>query len=451
MPRLIFVAYLILLILGNLSGQVYHYETGKVIPINKPDTILWENGVYNTYPADYGTLVVNENRNNRDSRLINLPVIRIKALNADSITKPVFLLNGGPGESNFQPQLFFDELLEHHDIVIVGYRGVDGSTSLQCPCMKNALLDDSITINNASVMFNFAVDSCLTTWKDEKIDIRGYTMDEVVDDIEITRKLLKYKHIDFLSFSYGTMLSQLYSEKYPSHVDKMVLIGARPLNDFMFTTDEINTQIYKIYKRYCKKCLVTGADSIATVMANLDQSLSQITENMESVNLYRLLFFAFSKAYSTQELDNLVHAFKDAQKDHTKQLKQLYNDFYKNFPGDLVIGDMILKKQGRVLVSDTLQNNISKVLNDWYNPVTSNFSVNPGILKSIDDTIPKLFISGEFDVAAPVYKLNSCHECNQNILVVPGAGHLDLLLKFSDDIVDIVTKYFTDNTQINSR
>ncbi len=90
---------------------------------------------YNTekgpYAATCGTLVVPENRHDRNSRLIALPVIVIHAHSAHP-GLPIFRLQGGPGITNM---VFPDasRFTAHHDVVLVGYRGVDGSVRLDCP------------------------------------------------------------------------------------------------------------------------------------------------------------------------------------------------------------------------------------------------------------------------------------------------------------------------------
>ena len=65
------------------------------------------------------------------SRLIALPVTRILARSARP-GAPVFRLEGGPGLTNMN---FPDasRFAGHHDVVLVGYRGVDGSSKLDCP------------------------------------------------------------------------------------------------------------------------------------------------------------------------------------------------------------------------------------------------------------------------------------------------------------------------------
>src|SRR5215469_13408222 len=90
-----------------------------------------------SYRADCGTLVVPEDRATSRSRLIALPVIRIPARSAHPLA-PVFHLNGGPGLTNLTfPQAA--RLTSQHDVVIVGYRGVDGSSVLTCPEVTSAL------------------------------------------------------------------------------------------------------------------------------------------------------------------------------------------------------------------------------------------------------------------------------------------------------------------------
>ena len=84
-----------------------------------------------TDAADCGTLVVPENRADPHSRLIALPVIRIRAHSAHP-GAPIFRLEGGPGKTNMK----FAEASRfnaNHDVVLVGYRGVDGSVRLQLP------------------------------------------------------------------------------------------------------------------------------------------------------------------------------------------------------------------------------------------------------------------------------------------------------------------------------
>ena len=82
------------------------------------------------YKAECGFLTVPENRNDPQSRLIRLPITRILAT-GDASEAAIFILDGGPGQTNMngKPPL---QLLDTHDFVNIGYRGVDGDVKLDC-------------------------------------------------------------------------------------------------------------------------------------------------------------------------------------------------------------------------------------------------------------------------------------------------------------------------------
>ena len=142
MPKLSLLAFLIL-INHSVWAQIYHFETGKVLN-GKPGQIIWNSGIYEGYAADYGSFITLENPGNTHSKELVLPLIRIRALQGDSLKEPVFLLHGGPGEKNLQSILFFPQLLKHHDVILMGYRGVEGSRVLDDTFYKDALFDNTL-------------------------------------------------------------------------------------------------------------------------------------------------------------------------------------------------------------------------------------------------------------------------------------------------------------------
>lgn len=421
MPRYLIVAYFIIIFPFFVSGQLYHYETGKVLGTNEPDQIIWKDGVFNNYPAEYGTLIVKENRSIRKSRLVNIPIVRVKALYPTDSLCPVFLLHGGPGESNLQKHLFFEELVQKRDVILVGYRGVDGSVKLNCPEMQNALCSDTLTLENAEQMFQNAALSCIESYKSQKIDIYGYSMDEVVADIEVTRNILKYDSISFLAFSYGTMLAQLYAQKYDSVVSKMVLIGARPLNDFLFDGNVLENHISDLYNKkieYLKK--KNEPQLIENVAMNLDKN---------EFNVFRLYILFFSKLYTINDSRELHFALNQMLLKESQGLKKIYSDFYEKFPSNLVFGDNILKKQGRVSYNSA--GNLSYVaqfVNFLYNPQID-LLVSNDTIYNYPKNVPTLIIEGEYDITS--ISLNSGsqietnNETNNETIVIKDCGHLD--------------------------
>lgn len=195
------------------------------------------------YTADCGTLVVPENRTDPNSRLIALPVTRIHAL-SENPGEPIFWLAGGPGSTNMGFSRL-SGLIDDHDIVLVGYRGVDGSSVLDCPEANQAakglggdLLSDE-SISNIGNSFTL----CLTRLHDEGFDLDGYTITEVIEDNEAARIGLGYERVNLLSGSYGTRVAQVYAWMYPESVFRSIMISVNPPGHMVWEPSVLDEQI----------------------------------------------------------------------------------------------------------------------------------------------------------------------------------------------------------------
>ena len=169
------------------------------------------------YAAECGDLVVPENRSDPDSRLISIPITRIHSTGNQTAT-PVFYLSGGPGESNMR---FFGGrvawFIEQTDIVLVGYRGVDGSVRLDCPEISAHIknLPGDMLGETSLEQMTAAYSGCAQRIQNDGVDLAGYTPVEVVDDVEAARLALGYEKINLFSIGYGTRLAMIYAWRYP--------------------------------------------------------------------------------------------------------------------------------------------------------------------------------------------------------------------------------------------
>ena len=213
-----------------------------------PCTYSTEKGAYR---ADCGTLVVPENRADPRSRLIALPVTRILARSSHPLA-PIFHLNGGPGITNMTfPQA--NRLVAQHDVVMVGYRGVDGSSVLNCPEVTTALQNSADYLAKASLTaYSDAFAACAKRLERSGVDLAGYTMEEQAADIEAARVALGYERIDLLSESAGTRLAMIYQWRYPNSVDRSVMVGVNPPGNFLYSGAEIDQGI-EHYSALCAK------------------------------------------------------------------------------------------------------------------------------------------------------------------------------------------------------
>jgi pimeloyl-ACP methyl ester carboxylesterase len=234
-----------------------------------------------TYRAECGTLIVPENRLNPTSRLLALPVKRIHT-ESDSPREPIVYLGGGPGLSNirFDPS---DELLAEHDFILVGYRGVDGSSLLDCPEYAKATLGNGRDIfsDESLTMMTEAIRSCRARLEASGVDLSGYMIPAVVEDMEAARAALGYERVNLLSASYGTRVAQVYSHLYPDKLKRSVMIGVNPPGRFVWEPGMVDAQIEQ-YSR-----LWAADESAHPRSENLAETMRKVSHNMPR----RWLFF----------------------------------------------------------------------------------------------------------------------------------------------------------------
>lgn len=201
--------------------------------------------------ADCGTLVVGEDASNPASRLIALPVVRVRAQSANP-GEPIFRLQGGPGISNMGFPLA-SRYIADRDVVLVGYRGVDGSERLDCPEVVSALKHSTDLTGEASFQaYAAGLRACAARFADEGIDVTSYGLSQQVDDLEAAREALGYEQINLVSESAGTRTAMIYAWRYPERIHRSVMIAANPPGNYLWDPEKTDEQIAR-YADYCSK------------------------------------------------------------------------------------------------------------------------------------------------------------------------------------------------------
>ncbi len=250
------------------------------------------------YAAECGTLIVPENRYNESSRLIALPVKRIRA-SGDASAEPIFKLTGGPGMSNmgFSRVEWYHE---NHDIVLVGFRGVDGTTYLSCPEVTEAMGSGLPMMSPEGMAAQgeaYAI--CAQRLTADGVDLDGYTILEVVDDMEAARQALGYTHINLESGSYGTRLAQIYTWRYPDQVHRNAMVSVNPPGRFWWDGAILEEQILR-YSALCAEdeyCSSRTNDLAASIQMALDNMPERWL--IFPVDRDAVLFATFMALYST--------------------------------------------------------------------------------------------------------------------------------------------------------
>ena len=236
----------------------------------EPCTYATEDGGYD---ADCGTLVVSENPADPQSRLIALPVTRIRALSQHP-KEPVFRLEGGPGITNMQ----FSKASRYaadRDVVLVGYRGVDGSVRLDCPEVDSAMKHSTDFLGEKSFRaYEDGFRACAARLTEEGFDLTRYGLAQQVDDMEAARKALGYDRIDLLSESAGTRTAMIYASRFPKRIHRSVMIGVNPPGHFLWDRKTTDEQLGR-YAALCAK-----DESCGTRTDDLAASMRRTAANM---------------------------------------------------------------------------------------------------------------------------------------------------------------------------
>jgi pimeloyl-ACP methyl ester carboxylesterase len=268
-------------VLGLILMACGRIDTEQTVPAGaKPGELTLAPCQFKTedgeYEADCGTLVVPENRAKPDSRLIALPVIRVRATGNTS-AEPIFWLTGGPGQNNMKlkpPAWMF----ARHDFVMVGYRGADGSSVLDCPEYDRVLRSPSAGGDGLSAesLANVAeaMAACAARLQAAGVDLEGYTTPEVVEDLEAARKALGYARVNLSSASYGTRVAQMYAYLHPERIYRSVMSAASVPGGIVMEPERLDAQL----RYYARLCAQDAACSART--PDLAETIRRVAHNM---------------------------------------------------------------------------------------------------------------------------------------------------------------------------
>jgi pimeloyl-ACP methyl ester carboxylesterase len=196
-----------------------------------------------TFAVERGLLRVPENRSKAAAREIEIPIVCYRSSSAQPV-EPIFWLDGGPGMSNlsFKPPV---KLLDQHDVVLVGYRGADGSSILKCPEIARALkgVDGDVLSAASRADIKRAVAQAAQNLITSGVDLEGYIIPEVVADLEAARETLGYDRVNLLSGSYGTRVAQIYAQLHPDRIVRSIMIGVNPPGHFVWTPEAVDAKL----------------------------------------------------------------------------------------------------------------------------------------------------------------------------------------------------------------
>ena len=467
-----------IIILSIISLTFYSCGGSNTIQYPEPSSSAKDGSFYSKaatfefgekkYQADYGTITVPENRSKAKSRLIYLPVIRIHS-STENVNDPLFGLSGGPGMSNmkFPP---VDSLLYDHDFVIVGYRGVDGSTVLDCPEVSAAFGnggDDDLLSEQSLREIGEAWRKSVNRFKSLGIDLNGYTIPETVEDMEAVRKVLKYKRINLISESYGTRVAYIYGLMHPEIIHRSVMIGVSPPGRFVYDPQITDKQIEYYSRLWVKDSVMSKRCSdLASAMQKVLKSMPK-KWFIFSINPGKVKIVTFALLFQRNTAAIVFDSYAAAEKGDYSGLALMSIAFNYVFPDMFVWGDLATKAVSIDFDStkifstidqpgEPLGSSMDKLL--WEPLKYYHFPIEmiPDSLRTfVNSNVETLILSGSIDFSTPA-------ECGKEFLtylkngkqvIISEAGHVGDILYLQPDatnalIADYINKGVVDTSKL---
>jgi pimeloyl-ACP methyl ester carboxylesterase len=408
--------------------------------------------------VERGALRVPENRGRADAREIEIPIVRYRSRSAQP-ADPIFWLDGGPGMSNlsFKPPV---KLLDKHDVVLVGYRGADGSSILKCPEIARALkgVDGDVLSAASRANLQQGVAHAAQNLQAAGVDLGGYTIAEVVADLEAAREALGYDRVNLLSASYGTRVAQIYAHLHPDRITRSIMIGVNPPGHFVWLPDAVDAKLADFAAAWARdpQCAAHTPD----LLASLRRALHNLPRRwlLFPIDPGYVKLMTFVLLYQRPTAALAIDALLAAERGDASGV------WLMAFMGRLMLGRMmiwgdLLAKGGsadyepgrdyaaeldrpEAILGAPLSLLIWGAINDGW-PL----QLLPAELRRVQPSdVPTLLISGELDVATPAEpverELRPALSHGQHI-VLPNTGHVpDMFRTHPAGMAQLLSAYF---------
>ena len=173
-----------------------------------------------------GELEVPENRNARRGRTLRLAIVVLPAVSFTPAPDPVYVLAGGPGgaATTMAALMWQSPMRADRSIVLVDQRGSNRAHRLDCQLPGS----DSNPAGYMESVFQPAVVEACRRRLEARADLRWYSTDVAMQDLDDARRALGHATINLYGISYGTRAALAYIRRYEPYVRSAILNGPVP-------------------------------------------------------------------------------------------------------------------------------------------------------------------------------------------------------------------------------
>lgn len=218
---------------GQSSGAVEKSARNSFVPTFKPSKKT-THPIRKGQAYTFGYLEVLENRQDPNSRTIQLPVYIFKSRSENPQSDPVIYTVGGPGSTSMRAAQYMNyyRYLDDRDLILFEQRGNQyAKPHLDCPEWAQAshLAKLPGFTGDADSLLADAAGRCRERLTGQGIDLNGYTTLEIAADISDLKQALKLDTYNLLTISYSTKIAQVLLRDYPEGIRSVVMDSPLPL------------------------------------------------------------------------------------------------------------------------------------------------------------------------------------------------------------------------------
>ena len=183
----------------------------------------------------FGYLEVLENRQDPNSKTIEIPVYIFKSRSENPKKDPIIYTVGGPGYTSMPTAKYMNyyKYLDDRDFILVEQRGnYYAKPHLDCPEWSQAIYESNqpgFNPENYDPLFKEAAKNCKERLQKNGIDLSGYNTNEIAADINDLVNTLEIEEYNLLTISYSTKIAQVLLRDYPDKIRSVVMDSPLPI------------------------------------------------------------------------------------------------------------------------------------------------------------------------------------------------------------------------------
>jgi pimeloyl-ACP methyl ester carboxylesterase len=275
---------------------------------------------------------------------------------------------------------------------------------------------------------------CAARFQKEGVDLTGYTIPAVVEDLEAARKALGYERIDLMSVSYGTRIAEIYAYVHPDSLRRMVLLGVNTPGHFIWKPADFD----KLFEHINELCAKDPACNSRT--SDLARTVHDVNHNMPThwlffnIDPYSVRYGAHFMFFNNPNMTPVLDAYLAAGEGDPSGLA-LMNLLIKVMPFDMVMGDQLAKagstdgdryqglesvSLGNTVIGAPLSELVWTLAGDW--PI----ELIPQSLRELQETdVEMLLVNGTIDFSTPPTSLDEAKPYfhNAQMVLLPEYSH----------------------------